>query len=141
MRQKSAEATFYDLSKMKKEKMTSMVTRRMIVGTNEMLGVLYAKKGAVAVRHKHVSEQITMILKGVEKITVNDRPFIVREGQVLVIPPNVEHSGEALEDVIEMNCFSPLREDWLSGDLSYLSEPGKKGGPPKVKHRRARRGS
>jgi len=130
LNQKKREAKLYDLSKMKEERMTSMVTRKMIIGENEMLGYLFAKKGAVAVLHKHVSEQITAILKGAEKITVGRREFLVRPGQILVIPPNVEHSGEALEDTIEMNCFSPIRQDWLSGDLSYLSVPSKEGTNP-----------
>jgi quercetin dioxygenase-like cupin family protein len=127
MNQKKQEAVLYDLSKMKEERMTPMVTRKMIVGKNEMLGYLFAKKGAVALPHSHISEQITVILKGAEKITVNNQEIVVRSGQILVIPPNLEHSGEALEDTIEMNCFSPLRQDWLSGELSYLSLPTKKG--------------
>jgi quercetin dioxygenase-like cupin family protein len=127
MTQKKQEAVLYDLSKMKEDRMTPMVTRKMIVGKNEMLGYLFAKKGAVALPHRHVSEQITVILKGAEKITVNNQEIVVRPGQILVIPPNLEHSGETLEDTIEMNCFSPLRQDWLSGELGYLSTPTKTG--------------
>lgn len=120
MRQKKQKAVLYDLSKIKAERMTPMVTRKMIVGKKEMLGYLFAKKGAVASPHRHVSEQITIILKGAEKFTINDQDIVVHQGQILVIPPNLEHAGEALEDTIELNCFSPLRQDWLSGDLSYL---------------------
>jgi len=134
MGQKKSVATLYKLPKMKKERMTSMVTRRMVVGTNEMLGYLYIKKGAIGARHKHVSEQITVILKGVERMTVNDdEVYVLRPGDILVIPPNVEHAGEALEETIEMNCFSPLREDWLKGELTYLVEPN-----PKKPARRAK---
>ena len=43
-----------------------------------------------------------------------------REGDVLVIPPNVVHSAVAIEDTVAIDAFSPLRMDWLRGDDSYL---------------------
>jgi len=44
----------------------------------------------------------------------------VGEGQVLMIPSNVEHSAVALEDTLDMDVFSPFREDWLTGEDHYL---------------------
>ena len=44
----------------------------------------------------------------------------VRTGETLVIPSNVEHAAVAMEDTVDMDCFSPIREDWLSGDDAYL---------------------
>ena len=41
-------------------------------------------------------------------------------GEVLRIPPNVPHSAEALEDCVGVDLFSPVREDWRSGDDAYL---------------------
>ena len=41
-------------------------------------------------------------------------------GEVLVIPPNVVHAAVALEDSDDIDAFSPLRIDWLSGDDAYL---------------------
>ena len=32
-------------------------------------------------------------------------------GQVLVIPPNVPHKAEALEDTLDVDVFSPPRQD------------------------------
>ncbi len=46
----------------------------------------------------------------------------ISKGEVLVIPSNVEHSAIALEDTIDMDIFSPIREDWLTGEDSYLRE-------------------
>jgi quercetin dioxygenase-like cupin family protein len=92
----------------------------MIVGKNEMLGYLFLSKGAYVPPHHHVSEQITIILKGALEFTTEGRKIVVREGETLVIPPNVEHAALALEDSIDVDCFSPLREDWLSGTDQYL---------------------
>ena len=45
---------------------------------------------------------------------------IIRTGEILVIPGNVPHSAEALEDTIDFDLFAPPRQDWISGDDAYL---------------------
>jgi len=32
----------------------------------------------------------------------------------------LEHSAVALEDTLEFDIFSPIREDWLTGKDNYL---------------------
>jgi unsaturated pyranuronate lyase len=44
----------------------------------------------------------------------------VRAGEVLVIPSNLPHSAEALEDCVDIDVFSPPRADWLDGSDAYL---------------------
>jgi quercetin dioxygenase-like cupin family protein len=46
----------------------------------------------------------------------------VRKGEVLVIPSNVPHSGLALEDTDDLEIFSPIRVDWLTGKDDYLRQ-------------------
>lgn len=113
-------ATHHVLKDVKEDKMSDTISRRMVVGENEMVGYIYLKKGAIVPTHKHVSEQITIIQKGALEFTLQGRKVVVREGEILVIPPNVEHAAHALEDTIDLDCFSPLREDWLSGTDNYL---------------------
>jgi len=45
---------------------------------------------------------------------------LVRGGEALRIPPNAPHMVEAMEDCIVTDLFAPRREDWISGDDSYL---------------------
>ena len=85
-----------------------------------MLGFIQLRKGAIVPAHKHVSEQITFILKGALRFTIRDRDYTVRTGEVLVIPSNVVHEAVALEDTDDFDCFSPLRRDWLTGKDLYL---------------------
>jgi quercetin dioxygenase-like cupin family protein len=42
-----------------------------------------------------------------------EQSFIVRAGEVLHIPANVPHCAFAIEDTIDLDIFSPPREDWL----------------------------
>ena len=41
-------------------------------------------------------------------------------GEVLVIPSNLPHKAEALEDTLDVDVFSPPRQDWLDGTDDYL---------------------
>jgi quercetin dioxygenase-like cupin family protein len=44
----------------------------------------------------------------------------VRKGDVLHIPSNVPHRAVALEDTLDLDIFSPIRLDWLTGQDDYL---------------------
>ncbi|MDQ3310196.1 MAG: cupin domain-containing protein, partial [Gemmatimonadota bacterium] len=46
--------------------------------------------------------------------------IIVRAGEVLHIPSGVPHKAEALEDTLDVDIFSPPRQDWLDQTDSYL---------------------
>jgi quercetin dioxygenase-like cupin family protein len=104
----------------KEEKLNEKITRKLAVGKNEMIGRLHLAKGAVVPPHKHVSEQITMVMSGSLKFTIGGEETTVLAGEVFIIPPNVVHSAVALEDSDDIDAFSPLRLDWLTGDDAYL---------------------
>lgn len=100
--------------------MNEKISRKLAVGRNEMIGRLHLVKGAIVPPHKHLAEQITMVMRGSLKFTIDGKDFVVNEGEVLIIPPNVVHSAVALEETDDIDAFSPLRLDWLTGDDSYL---------------------
>jgi len=107
-------------SDIEEERLNDKITRKLAVGQNEMIGRLRLAKGAVVPPHKHLAEQITMVVSGALKFTIRGKDVTVGAGEVLVIPPNVVHSAVALEDTDDIDSFSPLRLDWLSGDDAYL---------------------
>ena len=85
-----------------------------------MVAHVFSGNGCVVPSHSHESEQLTCILEVLLELTLPGGVFRVREGQVLVIPSNVEHSAVALEDTLDMDVFSPIREGWLTGEDHYL---------------------
>src|SRR6266498_1603566 len=95
------------------DKITEMVSRKIVVGTRQMLAQTYLKQGALVPMHAHSSEQMTYVLQGALKFRVGGEEMIVREGEVLHIPADVPHRAEALEDTFQLDVFSPPREDWL----------------------------
>ena len=95
------------------EKITEMVSQKIICGEREMLAQIYLKRGALVPLHSHESEQMTYVLQGALRLLVDGEEVIVREGEVLHIPSGVTHQAEALEDTFELDVFSPVRADWI----------------------------
>lgn len=102
------------------EKVTEMISRKIVTGEREMLAQIYLKKGAIVPMHQHDAEQMTYILQGALRFLVGGQDVTVREGEVLHIPSNVPHQAEALEDTFELDVFSPIRQDWLDKTDDYF---------------------
>jgi len=116
-------ATLHRWESMPTEKLNERIGRRMITGDRMMVAHIYLKKGAVVPRHAHENEQITYVLDGALKFRLGEdgaQETVVRSGEVLVIPPNLPHTAEALEDTLDVDIFDPPRQDWLSGNDAYL---------------------
>ena len=112
--------SFYSLSEIAEERVKDKLYRKLIVGKKLMLAQIILKEGCSVVSHKHESEQITFVFEGLLEFTLPNGKVRVGKGQVLVIPSNLEHSAAALEDTLEFDIFSPVREDWLTGKDHYL---------------------
>ena len=104
------------------EKVTEMISRKVVTGEREMIGQVYFKRGAVVPMHSHESEQLTYVLQGALKFLIAGEEITVREGEVLHIPSWVPHQAEALEDTFEIDLFSPIRQDWLDGTDHYFRD-------------------
>ena len=108
---------------MEKEFVADGIERRIITGERAMLAHVYLKRGAVVPLHSHDNEQITYILEGALRFWIGDEgsePIDIRAGEVLHIPPNVPHKAEALEDTLDVDIFSPPRQDWLDKTDDYF---------------------
>ena len=96
------------------EKVTEMLSRKILAGDREMMAQSYLKRGCLVPMHSHESEQMTYVLQGALRFLIKGEEITVREGEVLHIPSGVEHQAEAVEDTFELDVFSPLRHDWLN---------------------------
>lgn len=108
---------------MPKEPVTEGIDRRIISGDRIMLTHIYLRKGVVVPRHSHDNEQLTYILEGALRFWVGDdesEAVDIRAGEVLLIPANVPHKAEALEDTLDVDIFSPPRQDWLDKTDDYF---------------------
>ncbi len=105
------------------EHLNPLIERQFVYGERAMLARLTLRKGASVPEHSHANEQITYILEGALRFTMGDgRVITVRAGQVLVIPSNMPHKAEALEDTLDLDIFDPPRADWIAGTDAYLRQ-------------------
>ena len=102
------------------ERLNPLIDRQFVSGERSMLAKIILRKGAVVPQHSHENEQITYLLEGALKFIVQEKEIVVRAGEVLVIPPHVPHSAEALEDCVDLDIFCPPRADWINGTDAYL---------------------
>lgn len=113
----------YRWEDMPKERVSDSLSRRLVTGDRMMLAHVYIDKGCVVPKHSHENEQLTYILEGALHFWIGENgeeEITVRAGEVLVIPSNVPHKAEALEDTLDVDVFSPPREDWLNKTDDYL---------------------
>lgn len=112
------------LESMPRERMIAGVQRRFISGERATAAQIWLARGALVPRHTHESEQLSYVVSGALRFTLADADIVtVRSGEVLVIPSNMPHAAEALEDTYDLDLFAPRREDWISGDDAYLRGP------------------
>ena len=104
------------------EQLNPHIAREMVVGNKIMLARVLMKKGAHVPMHRHHNEQVTYILEGALKFSVDGKEIIVRAGEVLCIPPNMPHEAWAVEDTVDLDVFDPPREDWLNKTDNYLRQ-------------------
>jgi quercetin dioxygenase-like cupin family protein len=104
------------------DKVTEMISRKIVAGTREMIAQIYLKKGALVPMHSHESEQMTYVLQGALRFLIGGEEVTVREGEVLHVPSWVEHQAEALDDTFELDLFSPIRKDWLDQNDDALRQ-------------------
>jgi quercetin dioxygenase-like cupin family protein len=106
------------------DKVTEMLSRKVVRGDREMIVQVYLKRGCLVPQHLHESEQMTYVLQGALRFLVNGEEIVVREGEVLHIPSGARHQAEALEDTFELDLFSPVRAELASpGDPQHEVRP------------------
>ena len=119
----SQRVTHYRWNDMPKERVSDTLERRLVTGERMMLAHVYLKKGCIVPRHSHENEQLTYILEGALRFWIGEdesETLVVRAGEVLHIPGNLPHKAEALEDTLDVDVFSPPRQDWLDKSDAYL---------------------
>jgi len=115
--------SFYRWDDMPREKVSPMLERRLVTGDRMMLAHVYLKQGCIVPRHQHENEQLTYIIEGALKFWIGEDEkeiITVKAGEVLHIPSMVWHKAEALVDTLDVDVFSPPRQDWLDKTDSYL---------------------
>ena len=98
-----------------REPITGLLARKL-VGKHVMIQYVTVKKGVSAPQHQHPNEQMMVLLEGRMRVLVGDvtkgelTELELKPGEVIHYPPNMLHGGEALEDSVILDIFSPPSE-------------------------------
>lgn len=109
-------------SKLELEQLNPNITRQMLNGEDGTIARIVLLKDAVVPRHSHRSEQFSLIVSGALRFFFDDHEVVVGAGEMIYIPANVPHKAIAIEDTVDIDFFSPRREDWVTKNDAYLRE-------------------
>lgn len=112
---KELHALHRDWNSIPVEQLEPGIERQMIVGENLMICRLRFAPNVVTPEHDHPHEQITLVERGRVLFTIGSEQRIAQSGDVLHFPPGTWHGATMLdEEVILVDIFSPIREDFLT---------------------------
>ncbi|MEO8361087.1 MAG: cupin domain-containing protein [Vicinamibacteria bacterium] len=104
----------WNWSTIPKETLAPGIERQMIYGATLMICRLTFAPGTVTAAHDHFHEQMTIVEKGRVRFVVGQEEKVFGPGEVLLFPGGFWHGATMLdEEVILIDIFSPLREDFL----------------------------
>lgn len=88
---------------------------RQIMGYDGQVMLVKVKfeKGAIGTPHTHYHTQTTYVASGTFEFTVGGEKKTVSAGDGIYIAPDVLHGCVCLEAGVLIDCFSPMRADFL----------------------------
>jgi quercetin dioxygenase-like cupin family protein len=92
------------------------VTRRSFSGRGTTLAWTALEPGHTPRPHSHPHEQVVYMIAGKARFKVGDEETVLGPGDMLVVPPNVEHWAETIGDepALDLSVFSPRRDDYAA---------------------------
>jgi quercetin dioxygenase-like cupin family protein len=110
----------YQWTDIQEEQLNPLAGRRALHGEKITVARFRFDKGNQVAMHHHANDQITIVQSGAVRMVVAGEEMQLKAGDMMHVPPDVPHGNEALEDTVIIEVFSPVREDWIRGDDSYL---------------------
>jgi len=96
---------FHRWSEVPEEKLTDLISRKIISGEKDMAAQVFART-RVSRSHTYSREPSSSLCQAAA---------LPSEGAGSPHPLNMEHRAVALEDTLDLDIFSPFRDDWLTG--------------------------
>lgn len=85
---------------------------KLVHSENMSMAFWDVEKGATVPEHAHMNEQIMHVMEGEFQFTLDGDTQIYYPGDIVVIAPNLKHSGIALTPCKLLDVFSPTREEY-----------------------------
>ena len=88
---------------------------RQVLGYDGQVTMVKVKfeKGSVGTPHTHYHTQVTYVVSGKFEFTVDGKTKIVSAGDAIYMEPDVLHGCVCLEEGVLIDCFTPMRADYI----------------------------
>jgi quercetin dioxygenase-like cupin family protein len=93
------------------EKVTEMLSRKIVSGDREMLVQSYVKRGCLVPMHAHDSEQMTYVLHGALKFVVGGEEITVRKARCCTSRPGLSTRPKRSRIRSSWTCSVPCDRD------------------------------
>ena len=105
------------------------VRRGVFSGDGATLAFTTLDPGHTARPHSHIFEQIVYVLEGELLFVVGDEEAVLHAGDMLVVPPGVEHWAQTLGDTpaLDLSVFTPRRDEYAAEEVAGAPAPEVKG--------------
>lgn len=92
------------------------VERRVFSGEGATLAWTTLEPGHTPRPHSHEFEQVVYIVSGRARFCVGDEELVMDPGDMLVVPPGVEHCAQTIGDeaVVDLSVFTPKRDEYAA---------------------------
>jgi quercetin dioxygenase-like cupin family protein len=114
-------STHHSWANIPREQMNDAILRQYVTGDRVTIARLEMTRGGIVPEHAHENEQISYVIRGALKFTMEGREIVVRAGELVQIPGHVPHAVEVLEDSVTIDVFSPIRQDWIDKTDTYFT--------------------
>jgi quercetin dioxygenase-like cupin family protein len=105
------------------EQVNPKMKRKLIYGEKIMIAKMEFEDGFVVPWHQHENEQITEVFEGVLRFWFDhdeENHIDLFPGDSIIIKGNRPHRALMIGKVMEIDTFSPPRQDWIDKSDNYL---------------------
>ena len=104
---------FIDFNNKKKVKIWPGISGPLFHSDNITFGHFTIEEGSDLPEHNHPHEQWTHLIQGKLEFNISGEIEILTPGMTAFIPPNLHHSAKAITECKVIDCFLPVREDFV----------------------------
>jgi quercetin dioxygenase-like cupin family protein len=104
---------FFRIDELPRTQALPGIDRRAVWLDGVMLTFFTFAPGSIVPKHSHSNEQITLVTRGAMEFTLGEETNVLRAGDGVCIPPDVEHTAVVLDEPTEaIDAWSPPRNDY-----------------------------
>ena len=101
-----------ELNDIEEKEILPGLTVKFVHSDNMTLAYWHFEPGVELPLHHHVHEQVVNVIEGELMLILDSKELRLTPGKVVVIPPDVPHSGRAVTECRVIDVFYPTREDY-----------------------------